>query len=117
MLGCLGHVESLRRLRVGPFTADNAISLEALERLVGDDSLPQALIPVGTALEGLPSLALTDPQAARIRAGQTVRVAPNLLIGEAVEDDPTIRAMAAGRVVALARLHGSELSPLRVFNL
>jgi tRNA pseudouridine55 synthase len=117
MLGCYAYVDALRRLRVGPFAADDAISLETLDRLVGDDSLPQALIPVGTALEGLPSLALTEPQAARIRAGQTVHVAPNLLVGEAGEDDPTIRAMAAGRVVALARLHGSELSPLRVFNL
>lgn len=117
MLGCYAHVESLRRLRVGPFTAENAISLDALERLVADDALPQALIPVTTALEGLPSLALTGPQAERIRSGQSVRVAPNLLIGDSGEDDPTIRAMAAGRVVALARLHGSELSPLRVFNL
>jgi tRNA pseudouridine55 synthase len=115
-LGCLGHVSALRRLRVGPFRADAAISLATLGQLVEDDALPQALVPVGMALEGMPALALTGPQAERLRSGQTIRVAPHLLVGEAGEE-ATVRAMTAGQVVALARLQGSELSPLRVFNL
>ena len=115
-LGCFAHVSALRRLRVGPFEAAEAISLAALEQLVADDALPQALLPVGAALGDLPALALTQPQVDRLRAGQTIRVAPGLLVGEA-EPDATVRAMAAGRMVALARLHGGELSPVRVFNL
>jgi tRNA pseudouridine55 synthase len=115
-LGCLAHVVALRRLEVGPFNAAEAISLSALEQLVADDALPQALLPVGAALGNLPALALTQPQVDRLRAGQTIRVAPGLLVGEA-EPDATVRAMAAGRMVALARLHGGELSPVRVFNL
>jgi tRNA pseudouridine55 synthase len=115
-LGCLGHVVALRRLRVGPFRIEDAISLEALEQLITDDALPQALLAVGAALGDLPSLSLTQPQVDRLRAGQTIRVAPGLLVGEP-EADATVRAMAAGRMVALARLHGSELSPVRVFNL
>jgi tRNA pseudouridine55 synthase len=115
-LGCLAHVVALRRLEVGPFGAAEAISLSALEQLVADDALPQALLPVGAALGDLPALALTQPQVDRLRAGQTIRVAPGLLVGEA-EPDATVRAMAAGRMVALARLHGGELSPVRVFNL
>jgi tRNA pseudouridine55 synthase len=115
-LGCLAHVVALRRLEVGPFGAAEAISLTALEQLVADDALPQALLPVGAALGDLPALALTQPQVDRLRAGQTIRVAPGLLVGEA-EPDATVRAMAAGRMVALARLHGGELSPVRVFNL
>jgi tRNA pseudouridine55 synthase len=115
-LGCLGHVSELRRLRVGPFGAEAAISLATLAQLVEDDALPQALVPVGMALEGMPALALTGPQAERLRSGQTIRVAPHLLVGEAGEE-ATVRAMTAGQVVALARLQGSELSPLRVFNL
>jgi tRNA pseudouridine55 synthase len=115
-LGCLAHVVALRRLQVGPFGAAEAISLTALEQLVANDALPQALLPVGAALGDLPALALTQPQVDRLRAGQTIRVAPGLLVGEA-EPDATVRAMAAGRMVALARLHGGELSPVRVFNL
>jgi tRNA pseudouridine55 synthase len=115
-LGCLGHVMALRRLRVGPFREEDAISLGALEQLVADDALPQALLPVGIALGDLPALALTQPQVDRLCAGQTIRVAPGLLAGEP-DADATVRAMAAGRMVALARLHGGELSPVRVFNL
>ena len=116
VLGCLAHVVALRRLQVGPFGAAEAVSLTALEQLVADDALPQALLPVGAALGDLPALPLTQPQVERLRAGQTIRVAPGLLVGEA-EPDATVRAMAAGRMVALARLHGGELSPVRVFNL
>ena len=115
-LGCLGHVVALRRLRVGPFREEDAVSLGALEQLVADDALPQALLPVGTALGDLPALALTQPQVDRLCAGQTIRVAPGLLAGEP-DADATVRAMAAGRMVALARLHGGELTPVRVFNL
>jgi tRNA pseudouridine55 synthase len=115
-LGCLGHVVELRRLRVGPFRIADAISLETLARLVTDDALPQALVPVGTALGDLPAMALTGPQAERLRSGQRIRVAEHLLVGEA-KNDATVRAMAAGQVVALARLQGGELSPVRVFNL
>jgi tRNA pseudouridine55 synthase len=115
-LGCLGHVVALRRLRVGPFSLAEAISLTALEQVVADDALPQVLLPVGDALGDLPALPLTQPQVDRLRAGQTIRVAPGLLVG-AAERDATVRAMAAGRMVALARLDGAELSPVRVFNL
>ena len=115
-LGCLGHVVALRRLQAGSFGIESALSPGALEQLLADDALPQALLPVASALGELPALALTEPQAHRLRAGQTIRVAPGLVVGE-IHEDATIRAMAAGQMVALARLQGGELSPLRVFNL
>jgi tRNA pseudouridine55 synthase len=121
-LGCHGHVVALRRLRVGAFTAEEALSPEVLERLIADDALPQALLPVKTALQAIPALALTAPQADRLRAGRTIQVAPNLVTGNLADEtgdtgEKTIRAMAGGEVVALARLQGAELSPVRVFNL
>jgi tRNA pseudouridine55 synthase len=116
-LGCLGHVVALRRLQAGSFYVEAALSLTALEQLVADDALPQALLPVSAALGDLPALALTEPQAHRLRAGQTIRVAPGLIVGATSSDDATVRAMAAGQMVALARLQGGELSPVRVFNL
>jgi tRNA pseudouridine55 synthase len=115
-LGCLGHVESLRRTAVGAFTEDLAVRPDVLERIVADDNLLQILVPLRTALADIPALALTEPQAQRLRSGQTVRVAPGLVIGEP-DADGTIRAMQEGELVALARLQGGELSPLRVFNL
>ncbi|MDH3659789.1 MAG: tRNA pseudouridine(55) synthase TruB [Alphaproteobacteria bacterium] len=125
-LGCFGHVSALRRMKVGAFEAEQAVSPETLERLIEDDAFPQVLRPLNDALAALPSLALTEPQAERLRAGQTIRVAPHMVKGPGVQgdgpggsedEDTTIRAMASGDVVALARLTGAELSPVRVFNL
>ena len=68
-----------------------------------------------TALAGIPALAVTEPQALRLRAGQPIRVAPALL-GDAAGEPATVRAMRAGELIALARLEGVELSPMRVFQ-
>ncbi len=114
-LGCGAHVTALRRTRVGPFAAEDAISLDSLARVVEDDTLPQALVPVATALAGIPALAVTEPQAHRLRSGQAVRVTPASL-GEDVAAAATVRVMRAGELVALARLEGGELSPVRVFS-
>ena len=114
-LGCLAHVTQLRRTRVGPFGLDRAVRLETLERIVADDSLPQALVPVATALAGIPALAVTEPQAVRLKAGQPIVVAPQLVQGD-VQEAAAIKVLSAGELVALARLEGAELTPLRIFN-
>lgn len=114
-LGCHAHVVALRRTEVGPFTVANAVSLDALARIVENDTLPQILVPVTTALAGIPALAVTEPQALRLRAGQVVRVTP-ALVSEDVTEPATVRAMRAGELIALARLEGMELSPVRVFR-
>lgn len=120
-LGCLAHVSALRRLAVGSFTTDNAVTLETLERLVADDSLSQALVSLKTALADIPALAITEPQAQRLRAGQRLRVPAALVMGRQMATDdaanvPLVRAMSAGQVVALASLEAGELKALRVFN-
>lgn len=114
-LGCLGHVTALRRLEVGAFTAEAAIDLDTLVEIVQDDSLPQALVSVSTALADIPALAVTEPQAARLRSGHPIQIVPRLVVGEAMEGG-TIQAVREGEVVALGRLVDGELSPLRVFN-
>jgi tRNA pseudouridine55 synthase len=114
-LGCYAHVTQLRRTEVGPFGLDRAVTLESLEQVVLDDSLPQVLIPVATALAGIPALAVTEPQAHRLRAGQPIVVAPQLIVGDAAEG-ATVKVLEAGALVALARLEGAELAPLRIFH-
>ena len=111
LLGCQAHVERLRRTAVGQFNLDNAVSLEALARIVEDETLPQVLVPMTTALAGIPALAVTEPQALRLRAGQPVRVAPALL-GEAAGDPATVRAMRAGELIALETALKNPKRPL-----
>jgi DNA-binding transcriptional regulator YhcF (GntR family) len=89
---------------------------EALAGIVAEETLPQVLVPVATALAGIPALAVTEPQAHRLRAGQSIRVPSQLIAGEAAPGC-TVRAMRAGELVALTRFEEGELLPLRIFHL
>jgi tRNA pseudouridine55 synthase len=118
ILGTFGHVCALRRTAVGPFEADDMISLERLEALwhraaAGEASLADALKPVETALADIPALAVSRADAARLQRGQAV-----LLRGR---DAPIIRGAvyvtASGLLVALAEVDHGEIVPKRVFNL
>ncbi|MFZ0810817.1 MAG: tRNA pseudouridine(55) synthase TruB, partial [Bradyrhizobium sp.] len=64
ILGCFGHISALRRTLVGPFVENDMIPLEQLEALCdraasGEGSLADALLPVETALDDIPALAVT----------------------------------------------------------
>jgi tRNA pseudouridine55 synthase len=117
-LGCFGHVTALRRVSVGPFGAQTLIPLEQLEAMcqkaaAGEASLADALLPVETALDDIPALAVGGADAARLQRGQAV-----LLRGR---DAPiftgTIYVTAGGRLQALAEVDRGEIVPKRVFNL
>src|ERR1700761_6813528 len=62
--GTLGHVAALRRLRVGPFTEQQSISLDkCLSNEDTPPASPDLLLPVATALADIPALALTQAEA------------------------------------------------------
>src|SRR5262249_29673751 len=74
-LGTYGHVLSLRRGRVGPFGENELIPLEQVRSLchraaTGEINLADALLPVETALDDIPALAVSPADAARIQRGQ-----------------------------------------------
>ena len=108
-LGCFGHVEALRRTRVGRFGEAQAISLERLRAVWHRGQPCEHLYPVETVLDDIPALAVTGPQAERLAGGQAIRVLDT--------DDGLFRAMARGRLVALAEVQGGDVRPVRVFNL
>jgi tRNA pseudouridine55 synthase len=119
-LGALGHVAALRRSRVGPFGEDDMILLERIEALCHraaageqNQNLADALLPIETALDDIPALAVSEADAARLKRGQAV-----LLRGR---DASVIRGMVAvacgGQIVAIAEGDHGEIVPKRVFNL
>ena len=118
ILGCFGHICALRRTVVGPFTERDMIPLEELEALCnraasGEGSLADALLPVETALDDIPALAVTRADAARLHRGQAV-----LLRGrDAPNSSGTVYVTVAGRLLALAEIGNGEIIPKRVFNL
>jgi tRNA pseudouridine55 synthase len=73
-LGTVGHVQCLRRLRLGPFTDSRMHSLESVEQAVGHpERLATLLMPADSALPGLPAVQLGAVEEARILHGQTVK--------------------------------------------
>jgi tRNA pseudouridine55 synthase len=117
MLGCFGHISALRRTRVGPFSEDEAISLEELQAAgeAGPQSpdLKACLQPVERALSSLPSVGVGNHEAQRLRNGQSV-----ILRGR---DAPVVLGTAyvthQGRLVALVEGENGELKPRRAFHL
>ena len=123
-LGTVGHLSTLRRLNVGPFTLDDAISLEHLQHLVDRQEGDSALLPLQTPLDDIPAVAVTDVEAHRMRSGQPVamlrrsdRERIEALAADLDDRDCIVLALARGTPVALARLDGAELWPVRILNL
>ncbi len=58
---------------------------------------------------------MTEPQAARLRSGQPIRIAPRLVLGDTVEGG-TIKALAHGELVALGQLRGWRAQPVARFQ-
>jgi tRNA pseudouridine55 synthase len=103
---------------VGPFNPADMISLEELEALChraasGEGNLADAFLPVSTALDDIPALAVSRADAARLQRGQAV-----LMRGR---DAPVVRGTVyvtvAGTLIALAEMDRGEIVPKRVFNL
>ena len=119
-LGTCGHVDQLRRTRVGRFTEDAAISLETLENLSYEARLSEALLPVETALDDIPALAVTDEDAFRLAQGRAIVLLPRqveTLKAELTPGDRTVSAMVGERLVALCEMRAGRLNPVRVFQL
>ena len=115
-LGSFGHVEALRRIRVGAFDEAHAVPLARLDALAesgGHEALLGALQPVETALRAIPALAVSGPDADRLRRGQ-----PVLLRGrDAPIIEGTVYATSRGTLVAVGEVSKGELKPRRIFNL
>jgi len=126
-LGACGHVSALRRTRVGGFGEPQAISLEMLEEFCHRGAGSEALLPVETALDDIPALAVTQEDAFRLSQGRAVVLLPRQvetlrarLKPRIVGDQDASRIVLAtegGRALALCEMRAGRLSPTRLFLL
>ena len=126
-LGACGHVSALRRTRVGRFAEAGSITLERLEELCHRGAGLEALLPVETALDDIPALAITDEDAFRLSQGRPIVLLPRQVetlraclkprtIG-GQDASRTVLATHGGRASALCEMRAGRLSPVRVFHL
>ncbi len=118
-VGAAGHIADLRRTRVGPFAEEDAISLDELRSFGHSAAVLEHLLPVETALDDIPALALTDSEASRLRNGQTVSLLRKMDLDRIADfnDGDTVLAVGRGKPIALTRYAAGEVHPLRVLNL
>jgi tRNA pseudouridine55 synthase len=108
-LGTVGHVTMLRRTKAGPFTLENAISLDILFERANRAALEDIILPIRTALDDIPALALTPEQAELIHHGQ-------VLTGIVAPDGLTF-AMNGNIPLALVEVSDGHVRSVRRFNL
>ena len=75
VLGFGAHLSMLRRTHVSPFNCDKLYTIEDIEKLAEDGRLEEALLPIDTALQELPSLKLNEEETKLMRNGIKVKKA------------------------------------------
>ena len=116
--GSVGHISTLRRLRVGPFIEAKSVPLDFfLDSEQNPDTLAETLLPLETALDDIPALALVQAEFFVLSQGQALSLVE--LMGRIPEsanpDEGLVRVTVAGRVRAMARLSDGWLKPERLF--
>jgi len=116
-LGCYGHVVALRRMRVGGFEEEDAVTMPALEAAgetgPGAPALAGLLLPIEAALSDLPEIEVAQSDATRLLNGQ-----PVLLRGrDAPVGGGTVFVAHKGRPIAIAEIEQGSLQPRRAFVL
>ena len=118
-LGTRAHVADLRRTRVGAFDEAKAITLERLENLCHEGAPLEALLPVETALDDIPELAVTTEDAFRLTQGRSIVLLPRQVetLKARLGASRTVSARHGTAIVALCEMRAGRLNPTRVFHL
>ncbi len=118
-LGACAHLSALRRTRVGGFDESRAVTVEKLEAMLYAERGREALLPVETALDGIPAHALTGEDAFRLKQGRPVVLLPRHVeaLQAELNGSRTVATFTGGRLQALCELRAGRLEPTRVFHL
>lgn len=125
-LGCYGHIIALRRLSVGAFDENEAISLEKLEEIYNSARSSEGDVPaldgilqsIDMPLDDIPALHLNTDEVAKLRCGQVLSFISK---GDfhRVEDlnGETVLAIHDEQPVGLVSVDRASVKTVRLFNL
>jgi tRNA pseudouridine55 synthase len=110
-LGTVGYVSMLRRLTVGKFSIDHAISLDYLVQVGHKEDVYSSMRSICSVLDDIPAVTVGDMHEVHLRQGKAI---PCL---EKLEDQDVLCLSSSGLPIALAISSDGLLQPKRVFNL
>jgi tRNA pseudouridine55 synthase len=108
-LNTVGHVTMLRRTKAGPFTLEQAISLDFLDQAAKARALTRVVLPLTAGLDDIPALPVTPDDARLLRVGQRLVGNPAL--------PGLYLATDASRPVALVEVAAGDVKVVRGFNI
>ena len=110
VLGCGGHLSSLRRLRIGTYNVEDALSLEKLKALLDAGDRTSFLHPMETLLAELPTVVLKPPgilltcNGSPVSFDHTLCIRPGFAEDAGTDDTATYRLFSEdNRFLALSR--------------
>lgn len=116
-LGCSAHLEELRRHRSGPFTLEDAITIEELH--AGPEAVASYLVPMERLLEELPVMDLSDSGTIRARHGNALGPSDARPRSGTIPPEGGLCRLFSGegRLIAVARRSaGGSLQPVVVLG-
>jgi tRNA pseudouridine55 synthase len=118
-LGCGAHLAALARLRVGPFTLEEACTLAEVEAAFREGRWQSLLHPADAALPSWPVVTLSEAQERAVRFGQCLAAESlEASAAQAVENGQLCLAYSPrGQLVAILRYDAAALlwRPAKVF--
>ena len=112
-LGCGGVLDGLQRVRVGPFTRENSMTMDEAEEALAGASAARTLSPLETVFPGWPAVQVRSGFTARVRSGMDLAAASGDWVSVTGESDAVFcPGPTEGNAVALAP-DGSLLALLR----
>jgi tRNA pseudouridine55 synthase len=106
-LGVGAHLTRLRRTRIGPFSVDQAVTLDGLE---DPERVSRAVLDPADAVSHLPRIVLSGGEEAAVKRGNQIDAPPDL---------PATANLAllsqTGALVAIAEARDGRIQPRKVF--
>ncbi len=102
-LGTVGHLTRLHRTMTGGFGVDDAITIDVLDALPMSERLAR-LLPIDAMLTHLPTLMVSDDEAARLKLGQRLNVKDRALSLAVFDETCLVRLYLGDEFIGLGEV-------------
>ena len=118
-LGTVGHVQHIRRMKIGHLSVKAAIPLASFDRMT--DNAPQdeagRVLALESVLDGIPALDLTYVAVQRLSLGQRCTLDAEFCLSAIISDTVQLYLLRhQGRIFALGRIEDGCIRPKRLIN-